>query len=93
MLERKRAAKTYHTVSSDEEANAGELGDVELEEGLGGQENGVIKSKGTSLEEEVENWDENGNDEWDETNTAQYDGAKVVTKEEQKIVEPVKGND
>jgi len=93
MLERKRAAKTYHAVSGDEEANAAEHDDVELQEGLKEQENGVVNSKGTSLEDEVDNWDENENDEWDETHTVQYDGATNVGKEELKTVELGKRDD
>jgi len=97
MLERKRAAKQYHAVSGDEEANAGGLGDVELEESLEERENGVVKSTtlaGTSLEDQVDNWDENVNDEWDETNPAQEDAlTAVVPKEEQKVVELVKRDD
>ncbi|KAK1585124.1 VanZ like family protein [Colletotrichum navitas] len=69
MLERKRRAKTYQAVPGEDDA------DVELGEG---HETGVVESSGTrdgsggvdaggrSLEQEVENWDENQVDDWDE---------------------------
>jgi len=64
MLERKRDRK-YHLVS-------GEEGDVELGEGSGGerggdggQESGVV-DRGRTLEEEVDNWDENAEDTWED---------------------------
>jgi len=69
MLERKRRAKTYQAVPGEDDA------DVELGEG---HETGVVDSSGTrdgsggvdaggrSLEQEVENWDENQVDDWDE---------------------------
>jgi len=65
MLERRRKAR-YGALADDE--GAGD--DVELggmghgqdeESGLGPQENGVM-----SLEQEVDNWDENAVDRWDE---------------------------
>lgn len=69
MLERKRAAKTYHAVAGDEEAGEAGLGDVELAEGISVQENGTIAAPAPPpkcLEHEVDDWDENGNDDWDE---------------------------
>ncbi|EFQ31737.1 VanZ like family protein [Colletotrichum graminicola] len=69
MLERKRRAKTYQAVPGEDDA------DVELGEG---HETGVIESSGArdgaggvdaggrSLEQEVDNWDENQVDDWDE---------------------------
>lgn len=59
MLERKRLAKTYHVVPGDEDQ------DLELGEGVGAQESGVTAASRT-LDEEVDNWDENGEDAWDE---------------------------
>ncbi|KAF7943479.1 hypothetical protein EAE96_011404 [Botrytis aclada] len=63
MLERKRLAKTYHAVPGDEEQ------DLELGEGVGAQENGVAAVSRT-LDEEVDNWDENMEDAWDEDEQA-----------------------
>ncbi|THV48205.1 hypothetical protein BGAL_0262g00180 [Botrytis galanthina] len=63
MLERKRLAKTYHVVPGDEEQ------DLELGEGVGAQENGVAAASRT-LDEEVDNWDENMEDAWDEDEQA-----------------------
>lgn len=44
--------------------------DLELGEGVGAQEEGVMSAAGnersTTLEEEVDNWDENAVDAWDE---------------------------
>jgi VanZ family protein len=64
MLERKRQRRTYTAVPGEDE------GDLELGEGLGGQEEGIISPAGNerarTLEEEVDNWDENAVDAWDE---------------------------
>lgn len=70
MLERRRARKTYTAVPGED----GE--DLELGEGAGlaaAQEEGVIETnggadgqRGRTLEEEVDNWDENAEDVWDE---------------------------
>ncbi|KAK1994299.1 VanZ like family protein [Colletotrichum falcatum] len=69
MLERKRRNKTYQAVPGEDDA------DVELGEG---HETGVVESSGArdgaggaddggrSLEQEVDNWDENQVDDWDE---------------------------
>ncbi|KAF2200545.1 hypothetical protein GQ43DRAFT_346858, partial [Delitschia confertaspora ATCC 74209] len=59
MLERKRAARGYAAVAGDDVGEA----DVELGEGIGQQESGVV---GRSVEEELDNWDENAED-WDDT--------------------------
>lgn len=61
MLERKRRAKHYQAVP-------GEDLDVELGEnvhngGEGGQESGVVR-EGMTVEEELDNWDENAEDDW-----------------------------
>ncbi|KAK2034284.1 VanZ like family protein [Colletotrichum zoysiae] len=69
MLERKRRTKIYQAVPGEDDA------DVELGEG---HETGVVESSGArdsasgadtggrSLEQEVDNWDENQVDDWDE---------------------------
>jgi hypothetical protein len=60
MLERKRLAKNYQAVSGDGE-------DLELGEGVGAQETGVTSGeRAQTVEEEVDNWDENAVDAWDE---------------------------
>jgi hypothetical protein len=70
MLERKRLAKRYHLV------NGGEGVDVELGEGIGGQESGVVdRDTPQTLEEQVDNWDETAEDNWDDDDGA---GADVV---------------
>lgn len=59
MLERKRKRRNYDAVP-------GEIDDdVELGEG---QESGVVDgpSRPTTLEEEIDNWDENADDDWDD---------------------------
>ncbi|KAF2835814.1 hypothetical protein M501DRAFT_987768 [Patellaria atrata CBS 101060] len=58
MLERKRKARGYHNVATDDL-------DVELGEGVGGQESGVIPEPTRTVDEELDNWDENAED-WDE---------------------------
>ncbi|KAI9757639.1 MAG: hypothetical protein M4579_003363 [Chaenotheca gracillima] len=62
MLERKRQAKNYQAVPGEEDLELGEAG-------LGPQESGVTDG-GPSLEEEVDNWDENVEDNWDEEEVA-----------------------
>lgn len=74
MLERKRLAKQYAVVPGEEEA------DLELGEGIGSQETGVVGSTtGPSLEAEVDNWDENAEDVWDEDGVAKTDGDGPMT--------------
>jgi hypothetical protein len=60
MLERKRLAKQYQVVPGEE--------DVELGEGVGAQDSGVVTTTTAvpTLDEEVENWDENLEDGWEE---------------------------
>lgn len=69
MLERKRAAKGYATISDMERDDIGPE-DVELGTGTGPQESGVVvppgAGKSANLDEELENWDENVADNWDD---------------------------
>lgn len=75
MLERKRLRKSYSVVPNND---GGEEIDIELGEGIvGEQEHGVtaessnniggssVTTKNMTLEEEVDNWDENAPDDWD----------------------------
>ncbi len=92
MLERKRAAKTYHVVPGGDEENGGELGsrteDVELGEGvglglgLGLQGTGVTRAGqregGKNIDQELDNWDENVEDEWDEEEPPKVNGSVGV---------------
>lgn len=71
MLERRRVRRSYQAVPGEEGAGAEE--DLELGEGIGPQESGVTEASGAAdggrsltLEEEVDNWDENAMDAWDE---------------------------
>ena len=57
MLERKRQRKHYDAVPTDDQE------DIELGEG---HETGVTDARPRTLEEEVDNWDENEEDNWDE---------------------------
>lgn len=57
MLERRRQRKHYNAVPGEDEA------DLELGEG---HETGVTEARPRTLEEEVDNWDENQVDDWDE---------------------------
>ncbi|KAH7138023.1 hypothetical protein B0J11DRAFT_421789 [Dendryphion nanum] len=61
MLERKRAARGYSAVAGEDER------DVELGEDFEGQELGVVRP---TVEEELEQWDENAED-WDDTEPAE----------------------
>lgn len=72
MLERKRQRKTYTAVPGEDDVVDGDMvQDIELGEGIvGEQETGVVQAEGPSrskmtLEEEVDNWDENAPDDWD----------------------------
>lgn len=79
MLERKRLAKHYQVVPGDEEA------DLELGEGVGTQDSGTTSAApaAPTLDEEVDNWDENLEDAWDEeehatgTDSAEGEGLKT----------------
>lgn len=57
MIERKRQARGYNAVAGDDEL------DVELGEGVGGQESGVVRS---TVDDELDRWDENAED-WETT--------------------------
>jgi len=65
MIERKRLKKHYTAVPGE-----GDEHDLELGEGPGGQESGVVHHEtapaAVSLEAELDNWDENAEDAWDE---------------------------
>jgi len=73
MLERKRRAKQYHILTGDEEGGDVELGGIEP------QESGVTDATpGPTIEEEVDNWDENAEDAWDDEDiTAGGEAAKT----------------
>jgi len=79
MLERKRKAKLYQVVPGGEEH------DLELGEGVGAQESGIASAApaAQTLDQEVDNWDENAEDAWDEeehaagTDSAEGDGPKT----------------
>jgi len=60
MLERKRLAKHYQAVPGGDEH------DLELGDGVGAQESGTIAASAPTLDDEVDNWDENVEDAWDE---------------------------
>ncbi|KAK4444993.1 hypothetical protein QBC34DRAFT_168949 [Podospora aff. communis PSN243] len=74
MLERKRARRGYGAVPGEDVGGEEdlELGESTVGVGSGGQEEGVvvaeegIAERSTTLEEEVDNWDENAEDPWDE---------------------------
>ncbi|KAJ6441149.1 VanZ like family protein [Purpureocillium lavendulum] len=68
MLERRRQRKTYNAVPGED------ADDVELGQD---QETGVTDgpSRGLTLEQEVDNWDENAPDDWDDGDVAQQPAA------------------
>lgn len=75
MLERKRLAKHYQVVPGEE--------DLELGEGVGAQDSGAVTATAAAptLDEEVENWDENLEDGWEEdehtADSAEREGLKT----------------
>lgn len=85
MLERKRLAKSYQVVPGDEQ-------DLELGEGIGAQESGTTSAERPTLDEEVDNWDENAEDTWEEedhaTGTDEGDGPKTPSASSAGEVEP-----
>lgn len=62
MLERRRVKKRYTAVPGGDD-DLGE--DLELGEGVGVQQSGIAERGERTLEEVVDNWDENGEDNWD----------------------------
>lgn len=93
MLERKRLAKQYQIVPGDPDL------DVELGEGIGGQESGVVDSStapvASTLEAEIDNWDEHAEDDWDDepaTGTDSMEGDAVKTPSASSVgdAEPMK---
>ncbi|KAM0667924.1 hypothetical protein ACQRIT_002791 [Beauveria bassiana] len=70
MLERRRQKKTYNAVPGEDEE------DLELGEG---HETGVVASAPQTLEEEVDNWDENAQDDWEEDENTE--GADITTSQ------------
>jgi len=64
MLERKRLAKHYQAVPGSDEH------DLELGDGVGAQDSGITAASAPTLDEEVDNWDENVEDAWDEDERA-----------------------
>lgn len=79
MLDRKRQAKRYDIVPGEDLDQ-----DLELGEGVGAQESGTVNVApvtSRSVEEEVDNWDENIEDAWDEdehnTGTDEGEGLKT----------------
>lgn len=71
MIERKRKRKGYTGVPTTEGA---EDHNLELGEGVNGQESGIVHHDtapaAVSLEQELDNWDENAEDAWDEDDNA-----------------------
>ncbi|KAK5995668.1 hypothetical protein PT974_04085 [Cladobotryum mycophilum] len=78
MLERKRQRKTYTAVPGEDTA------DVELGEG---HENGVTDGPARSLEEEVDNWDENAVDNWDDDDDTEAPSPPVAMGKEPDTVD------
>lgn len=70
MLERKRAARGYGAVAGDDH----EL-DIELGEGIGAQETGVERS---TIEEDLDRWDENAED-WETTEPPEVSNGQTVS--------------
>lgn len=78
MLERKRLAKTYQVVPGDDDLDP----DLELGEGVGPQESGVSRAvPAATMDEELDNWDENAEDAWDEDEQAAGTGTDSVEGE------------
>ncbi|OAA62928.1 VanZ domain protein [Cordyceps fumosorosea ARSEF 2679] len=73
MLERRRQKKTYTAVPGEDD------GDLELGEG---HETGIVEDGGAppqTLEEELDNWDENAPDDWEDEGNAE--GADIAAPE------------
>lgn len=75
MLERKRLQRGYDAVAGEDGDE--ELADLELGEGSGTQEEGimsaVVDERSKTLEEEVDTWDENAVDAWDDADDGDGD--------------------
>jgi VanZ family protein len=86
MLERKRQRKHYDAVPGED------VEDVELGEG---QESGVLdaSTRSRTLEEEVDNWDENEEDNWDEDIAPASDTPPTVAVNGADAGEPKKRTD
>ena len=85
MLERKRQAKHYHVVPSDEDV------DVELGESVnrsGASESAAIVP---SLDDQIDNWDENADDDWDEAEPTEGKSHTQGTAEGSTAVPEVQG--
>ena len=83
MLERKRQARQYNVVSGEE--------DVELGEGMSdheGQESGVTGERSRTLEEEVDQWDENNWEEDEPTATEDSGDATKVSDDDAEAANP-----
>lgn len=83
MLERKRASKRYGALTGDEEAAVDGEHDIELGSNLGPQESGVTDARREpTIDEELDNWDENEADDWDddETNANGHGEAHAASK-------------
>jgi hypothetical protein len=89
MIERKRKAKTYNLASGE-----GNDFDVELGQDIGSQEEGVVRPQ--TLEEEVDNWDENAED-WDDVDPKATEtgpeGSKTPPSSVEEGVDTKKRND
>ncbi|ATY64093.1 VanZ domain protein [Cordyceps militaris CM01] len=70
MLERRRQQKTYNAVPGEDAED--------LELGVG-HETGVVDAAPQTLEDEVDNWDENAPDDWEEDGNAE--GADITAAE------------
>ncbi|KAI5466866.1 VanZ like family protein [Mariannaea sp. PMI_226] len=76
MLERRRQRKHYNAVPGEDD------GDLELGEG---HETGVTDSRPRTLEEEVDNWDENQVDDWDEEDAPGVSHAPATTPKDKNV--------
>jgi hypothetical protein len=84
MLERKRQARQYNVVPGEEDVELGE----EIGEGEE-QESGVTGARSQTLEEEVDNWDENNWEEDEPTATEDSGGEPTKTSDD----DDAEGND
>ncbi|KAG9248252.1 hypothetical protein BJ878DRAFT_71195 [Calycina marina] len=89
MLERKRLAKHYTAVPGDDEQ------DLELGGEVGEQESGTTAAAAPTLDQQVDNWDENVEENWDEDEHATTDslGAKTPSASSDTEVDASKRKD